>query len=575
MYLVGFALCAFVYTLPAPFFLEDHLLGKTGDNFRNVWTMWWMHTALEDGLDPYFTDRILHPDGTSLRLHNMSPLNTVPASFLLELWPPVAVFNTLQYIHMLASALAMAWLARVLGAGRAGSFIAGVAYTFNLFRAGHVGHLNIASTMFLPLAVGVAWRLRGDRPLRGALLCGVVLTLAGLASWYHLIIAAAAVAVTFAVRASHGDFATRVQHRGFRRAGIACVVALLVPMLLLAPLTVPMWQETAARPEGKRGHPAELLSADVLSYVVPGPLSSYGILSAPVWLRFRGHPLDATNWLGIIAVALALSGLLRSRDPPESGTGTDVHRRVRRLLLSLGAVGFVLSLGPQLRVAGHATGIPMPYAALAWLIPPLDAGGAVIRFSLLVTLAVVGLASFGVERWLPRRRALRAAVGGAIVWALLVEQSVFPFPMTAAHVSPIYSLIARDPRDVAVLDLATHGARRRPMLHQTVHGKPIVGGRITRSPAHIRRVTDMPVVRQLIVRTRTRSLAKAGVPPRRIHEEARLTPEQRASEAREPVLKGLGVAYVVTVNRYAERLCKELGYKRVVSDPPRTLFRVF
>ncbi len=85
----------------------------------------------------------------------------------------------------------------------------------------------------------------------------------------------------------------------------------------------------------------------------------------------------------------------------------------------------------------------------------------------------------------------------------------------------------------------------------------------------------MPLIRQLMLRTRIRSLARSGVVPEKIHEQARLTPEQRAVEARNPVLKELGVAYVVTVNRYAERLCEELGYERVVSDPPRTLFRVF
>ena len=94
------------------------------------------------------------------------------------------------------------------------------------------------------------------------------------------------------------------------------------------------------------------------------------------------------------------------------------------------------------------------------------------------------LAAIG-ARWPHRRRLI-----GAIAAVLLVFE-LWPAPRTlySAEISPIYDRIAADPRPVRVLALPfgvrdgtweTGNFRPRSLYNQTRHGKPLIGGYLSR-----------------------------------------------------------------------------------------------
>jgi hypothetical protein len=94
------------------------------------------------------------------------------------------------------------------------------------------------------------------------------------------------------------------------------------------------------------------------------------------------------------------------------------------------------------------------------------------------------LAAIG-ERWPKRRRAMVALAGCLIAFEL------WPAPrmLYSAEISPIYDRIAADPRPVRVLTLpfgvrdgvwATGNFRPRSLYTQTRHGKPLIGGYLSR-----------------------------------------------------------------------------------------------
>jgi len=205
----------------------------------------------------------------------------------------------------------------------------------------------------------------------------------------------------------------------------------------------------------------------------------------------------------------------------------------------------VLALGPLLQVAGRyrfsldnllpeGVSVPLPFALLHF-IPILNANRAPNRNSLILMLTLAVLVAFGaawllggVEAWqrrgegragngkaagqergslalgivvapaarrtqfaTPRAWATPAVAAGVAV-ALLVEHLALPLPTTDARVPEVYTQIAAEPGDFSVLQLplgwrnsfgVLGSERTQIQYYQSVHGKPIIGGNISRAPA--------------------------------------------------------------------------------------------
>jgi hypothetical protein len=166
------------------------------------------------------------------------------------------------------------------------------------------------------------------------------------------------------------------------------------------------------------------------------------------------------------------------------------------------------SLGPFIYVAGANTYVPGPWSLLRY-VPLVDAARTPTRFSIVAALGVAillagALASLG-RRYPQRRRLIGATVAGLLVFELLPA----PRPLYSAAVPSVYETIARDSRPVRVLQLP-FGVRdgtftagnfsARYLFYQTVHGKRLIGGYLSRiSQQRVRDLRAQPTLDALMI----------------------------------------------------------------------------
>ena len=356
---------------------------------------WWPH-ALLDGLHPIRTELIFVPEGYNLAWTTAMPGPSLVLAPLTLAVGPLATWNT---IMLLGPALA-AWtgflLCREVTGALAPSLVGGYVFGFSPYVLGNLqGAPNLVLVALLPVLVLLVVRHArgglGDRAFIGGMT--VALTLQFLTSTELL-----AMAGVFGGIALLAAFALLPEWRDRLLSTVKLLaVASLAAIVLVSPLLWFMLFEPHTNPEqALKGFPA-----DLASFVVPSPYIQIATTHDP-----GGGPSYANGfaYLGVpLAVLLALFALEARR------------RRAARVVLAVLVATAVASLGDELVVAGHETGIPMPWALFEWL-PALEYA-IPVRFTGFTALA----AALAVALWL-------AWHGGRARWALAAAALLFVLP---------------------------------------------------------------------------------------------------------------------------------------------------
>ena len=146
---------------------------------------------------------------------------------------------------------------------------------------------------------------------------------------------------------------------------------------------------------------------------------------------------------------------------------------------------FVLALGPVLHIAGQTAllpggrEIPLPYAALVRVVPFMNISRSVSRYDAMVMLALAVLAALGLN-WLIARFRRGRWIAVAATALIVFEFLPIPYPLSVSDAPAWYATLAQDTRPGSVLNLPMNWDRPNYLLHQTVHGKPLVAGYISR-----------------------------------------------------------------------------------------------
>jgi hypothetical protein len=430
------------------------------DPFLQSFLIGWDWKALITNPSKLFHPPIFVPEPRTLTyMDHMTGEAILAGPFLGGGWNSLAgAYNWLLLASFVLSAWATYRLTRLFGTPRVGAALSGAWFAFSSYRLAQLDLLNQLQTQFLPLGVFFLIRYLRRKKMRDA--AGVVgaLTAQVYFGWYYAYyLAIAVVSVGFYMAVVRGL-------APLREHGILWLGLFLAGLLVILPVTWPYIEERHALPEFRRslGETA-LYSADLTDYVRWHPQSPAATkLGAPS----GGQPY----WPGTITVLLTavwlVARLTRAPELPvvpiRASRFRSVHARMNLLgdhgaMLFLSAVGFVMSLGPVLHVAGRLLWIPLPYALAYWALPGFSSMRAPARLSVLVVLGLVVIAGYS-WGWIRKRNATLASWLAALALVFLfVEAWIRPIPTVSIpkldRIPRVYSWLARQPAGTPFLEI--------------------------------------------------------------------------------------------------------------------------
>jgi hypothetical protein len=540
--LLLFAALAVLQTWPVAANIGSRVPGTATwafDESTFIWNIWnFKHSLLDLHISPLHSDLIWWPLGIDLVLYTYNFFNAVAGMPWLLAFSPALASNLMVLLATFLSGLGAYLLALdLLRRGRLGladeglrlaALVAGVIYAFAANRGVYaaLGHYNMVTTQWLPFYALYFLRTLRRPALKNAALAGLFFTFAALAD----MIFASFLALLSAILLLGSLRGLRERRKALLYAGIAALVAII----LWSPVLLPIARDFAGGGYALEGWGESIkLSADAVGLVTPtnlNPVLGGNEATGQNWRnalraveKGEGRFGDInTVFLGWVTLALALLGAFAMR------------RKVAPWIWVAVVFG-LLVLGPLLQINGRfrfsvdsllpeGVTFPLPFALLHY-IPFVSANRAPNRNSIVLMLALAVLAGFGVSQlliWLGRRgltrdvegrreveqgdQAARAsapqkvsmpAVGSAavvilLVAAILIEHLSIPMPTTDATIPTVYRNIAAEPGDFAIMQLplgwrnsfGVLGSEQTNLQYfQTAHGKPIIGGNISRAPA--------------------------------------------------------------------------------------------
>ncbi|MBN2057003.1 hypothetical protein JW905_18900 [bacterium] len=454
-----------VYLHPAMNRFTTGTIGA-GDAWQTVWNFWWLDQCLfHRPHNPFFTDLLFYPGGAYLYFHTHGFLNALIALPVIELWGPVAGYNSMVVFSFLSTGLLMFLLVRRITGDSAAAVLGSVIFTFCPYRLEHsTGHLNLISTAWFPLiAMALPWALLHRRRWPCLVAAGTLAAVPFTTYYYLIYMVLLAGALILDCRGQAVDISGHIT-RGRRGLAVLCLAG-----ILLAPYVLAMYCSLHTHPVAE-GHDPASFSADLQSFFIPSGISAYGKPFESIRGRWTGERVEQSAYLGYTVLVLCIAGFF-------------IRDRRLRIWKLLAPFSLVMALGPGLRIGGTPIGPALlPYNILL-LIPPLRLGGVPSRFVSLALFAMAVIAAVTMARLRQRLSGsgqLRWLLTGGIIVLVLAEYFPAAFPTQELAIPAFYHDLAAEAGEFALLD---HQNPLSAMFCQTVHGRPIVGGYLSRNPS--------------------------------------------------------------------------------------------
>ena len=375
------------------------------------------------GANPLFSDRMNVPDGVNMMANTTVLALTVPMAPVTH-WLGVGVSVVLLLTLGLAGT-AFAWyrvLSRHLVEGRVAAWVGGLWCGFAPTMVSHAnGHINFVSLFVVPFIIWQVLRLREPgRVVRGGVVLGLLVVLQVFINEETLLFTALTLGVFVLAYAALRWSEVKGYWRRFL-AGLG-----VTGLTAVVPLAYPLWFQFAG-PQSYSGQPFEpgKFVTDLLSLGAYARQSLAG--NSAIARQLSVSPTEDNTFFGVpMLVMLVVSVVLLWRN------------LAARAAAVAGLVLLIMSLGPELRVGGRNTGIPLPFALIAH-VPVIDLV-SVTRFAM-VPATIIGLllalAADRVPLLSPRRRtAFWVGLALAIV-------PVLPKPLPVVAADPLPPFIAQ------------------------------------------------------------------------------------------------------------------------------------
>lgn len=511
-----------IVTAPLASQFTTHVPGTTTwslDEYGYVWNHWWLkHSLFELGVNPFQSDYLFYPLGTSLVLYAYTLLHVflaLPIHFAFGIIPAsnftvifsfvIAAFGMYLFLlYMLRVSLRIwnekynAHLGKIVEDRNLhvlAAFVGGVVFAFasNRYVYLSLGHYNIVASEWLPFYMLFLFKTLLEPRNKNAVLAGLF---AAIAMYTETTDGVLLLLLTLAILIFEWRLA--IQPATLWRLVIVVGATALFFAPLLIPTAFELFNSGYALPGF--GHSEKLL-VDLNGFFSPTslhPLNRYWTEELDAVRQQIGRFSDVnTFFVGYLTALLALVGF-------------GVFARRNRMWLGI-AVGFgILALGPLLHINGQSVfdldglqvNFPLPFLVLHY-VPLIRENRVPNRYSILVVIALAVLVSYAVW-WLlwqiskrvqePRLTYLGIALSGVLSALLIFEHLAIGLPLTDARIPAVYTQIRQDPEPSTVLSIplglrnsfGQSGAEdTRTQYYQSEHQKYLLSGQIQRNAPYL------------------------------------------------------------------------------------------
>lgn len=537
-----YTLLTLALTWPLVTRLTTHVPGVAQwafDESTFLWNVWYFkHSVVDQVQSPLHSELIWYPLGIDLILYTYNFFHALIAQPLmlavnlpfasniaLLLSTILSGYGTFLLVSYLLSR-APQGLPRVAGYGwRVASgaprtpllaaFIAGALYAFASNRAIYatLGHYDMVTTQWIPFyALMLLRSLDQALPVatrrKAAALAGLFFAFNGLAEMITALFLGIFTLIVLVIHLRTAFLTIKHLQSTIQNLALTGLVAALV----WGPVLLPILTQFLTNDFSLEGWGEAIpLSTDLLGWftsTVLHPVWGSDLVAELRRVQERAQAIDGvgfrdinTVFLGWVSLALAVLGVI-------------AYRRKVRIWLWTSLIFGIFTLGPFLQINGRyrfdldgveAT-FPLPFALLHYL-PIIKANRAPNRNSVLLMLGLAVLVGYGIYwllgDWVSRRvharqspnhpmaHSLTLSVSVLLTAAILFEHLALPAPLSDARIPAVYAQIAADPRPVSLLQVplgwrnsfGTWGPERTQIQYfQTGHGKPMLGGNISRAP---------------------------------------------------------------------------------------------
>lgn len=337
-------------TWPRAAFLAEGRLPAVVDTGGYVWDLWWVaHQVVHLG-NPWSTGLLAAPAGVQLGFDTSMPLAGLILTPVTLLFGPSASFSLLTIAAPGLLCYVMYRAAR-LWLQAPGAIAAGALFGLSAMADWQVWfHLNIGlGTLFLPMTLEAAVRLRRSPGWRPAIVLGVVLGASVLVNQESAVSAAILAALILLPWAARQAAAWRraTTRADARRAAAALAVAGLTAVVIASPQLAAMIGQAIS---GGAAISSSGLTTTYLQYGVPLPtlfapsprLASFGLPSPGYGYQ---QPAEGVATFGVVLTVLAVTGLVMGW-----------RQRHARWLALLWLGSAALALGPVLYLGSPVSG---------------------------------------------------------------------------------------------------------------------------------------------------------------------------------------------------------------------------
>ncbi len=484
--LIFLAYCALAIVMTWPFarhmrtYIDDPV-----DPSLVAWILHWNFHVMAHGLwTQYFNPPIFYPyQQTLLFSETFLTQSIIGLPFYAVTKDLLITYNALVLSSFIFSAYSAFLLINYYTKRKIASFFGGFIYGFALFRFGHIGHLQILSTYFIPLSILFFEKLLENPNKKNVLLFSICFILLSHASLYQMVFTSITLLLIALYR--------YLKNRGLltKNLVIHLIASGAIVFLGIIPTYYGYYRFSKEYNVQRDITENVLYSADLTS-IVNGPSKLY-VENCPSIEKTHQKNLYCYETIfmpGITAAILAVLALVSIRKNEEGKWNIKPARIATTILYaSLLVISYVFALGPQLKINGENTRIPLPYIALYYVYPPAQGTRVPGRWDMIFYLCLGILVAFTIMRILRRNlKPLHASLLLTGIFTLLMfEYYAVPIHTRPAYYykTPAVSYVKNNPEIKVLARLpmwvdkyGNNFDDTDALLEQTYHQKKILNG---------------------------------------------------------------------------------------------------